>query len=54
MAKTVNVDRVFEAVARIVTQREEGAQVTLVEVRRIEDWEAAAGERQQAVRVAAG
>lgn len=54
MAKTVNVNRVFEAVARIVTQREEGAKVTLVEVKRVEDREAAAGERQQAVRVAAG
>lgn len=53
MAKTVNVNRVFEAVARIVTQREEGAKVTLVEVKRVEDREAA-GERQQSVRVAAG
>ena len=42
MAKTVNVNRVFEAVARIVTQREEGAKVTLVEVKRVENRETAA------------
>ncbi len=48
MAKTVNVNRVFEAVARIVTQREEGAKVTLVEVKRVESRKAAAGERQRA------
>ncbi|MCM1217541.1 MAG: hypothetical protein NC331_14010 [Lachnospiraceae bacterium] len=47
MAKTVNVDRVFEAIARIITQREEGAKVTLLEVERAEEREAP-GEPQQA------
>lgn len=40
MAKAVNVNRVFEAIARIVTQREEGAKVTLLEVKRVEERKA--------------
>lgn len=46
MAETLNVNRVFEAVARIVTQREEGVKVTLVEVKRVGEQEAVAGKPQ--------
>lgn len=48
MAKTVNVNRVFEAIARIVTQREEGAKVTLLEVKRVESQKAAGEPRRAA------
>ena len=46
MAETLNVNRVFEAVARIVTQREEGVKVTLVEVKRVGEQEAVVGKPQ--------
>lgn len=49
MAKTVNVYRVFEAIARIVTQREEGVKVTLLEVQKVDEQETAGELHQEAV-----
>lgn len=49
MAKTVNVYRTFEAIARIVTQREEGVKVTLLEVQKVDEQETAGELHQEAV-----